>query len=296
MRGGYQIVDLSKVTIGTETKVDGVYKTISGFDGKPVFIITPNTSGVFAEFTKNSGMYIGAYIGSNSHLFTVSIISSDQVTIIDKGPAGGGGTSNYNELSNKPAIAGTTLTGDKSLSDLGIQGQLTEGTNITIDEHNNISANIDSMAAANVTFDNTSTGLAADDAQDAIIELQTNKTAKSDITSIICTGTTNATGSTIENGSEFYLNSVLCKATADIADGATFTLNTNYETTTVAGELTELNSNKANKSALSSYVLGRMSSGNDFHRIQGIEYRVSNNKFYFYDIESSVWHYINVDS
>lgn len=243
MRGGYQIVDLSNVTIGTETKVDGVYKTISGFDGKPVFIITPNTSGVFAEFTENSGMYIGAYIGSNSHLFTVSIISSDQVTITDKGPAGGGGTSNYNELSNKPAIAGTTLTGDKSLSDLGIQGQLTEGTNITIDEHNNISANINSMAAANVTFDNTSTGLAADDAQDAIVELQTNKTPKSDITSIICTGTTNATGNTIENGSEFYLNSVLCKATADIADGATFTLNTNYETTTVAGELTELNSN-----------------------------------------------------
>lgn len=243
MRGGYQIVDLSNVTIGTETKVDGVYKTISGFDGKPVFIITPNTSGVFAEFTENSGMYIGAYIGSNSHLFTVSIISSDQVTITDKGPAGGGGTSNYNELSNKPAIAGTTLTGDKSLSDLGIQGQLTEGTNITIDEHNNISANINSMAASNVTVDNTSTGLTADDVQDAIVELQTNKTAKSDITSIICTGTTNATGSTIENGSEFYLNSVLCKATADIADGATFTLNTNYETTTVAGELTELNSN-----------------------------------------------------
>ena len=32
---------------------------------------------------------------------------------------GGGGTSNYNDLSNKPSIGGVTLSGDKSLSDLG---------------------------------------------------------------------------------------------------------------------------------------------------------------------------------
>ena len=36
------------------------------------------------------------------------------------GGGGGGGTSNYNELSNKPQIAGTTLTGNKSLEQLGI--------------------------------------------------------------------------------------------------------------------------------------------------------------------------------
>lgn len=38
------------------------------------------------------------------------------------GGGGGGetGTTNYNKLSNKPAINGVTLTGDKSLSDLGI--------------------------------------------------------------------------------------------------------------------------------------------------------------------------------
>lgn len=33
---------------------------------------------------------------------------------------GGGGTSNYNDLTNKPQIAGVTLSGNKSLSDLGI--------------------------------------------------------------------------------------------------------------------------------------------------------------------------------
>ena len=36
------------------------------------------------------------------------------------GGGGGGGTSNYNDLSNKPQIAGTTLSGNKSLEQLGI--------------------------------------------------------------------------------------------------------------------------------------------------------------------------------
>lgn len=35
------------------------------------------------------------------------------------GSGGGGGTSNYNDLSNKPSINSVTLSGDKSLSDLG---------------------------------------------------------------------------------------------------------------------------------------------------------------------------------
>lgn len=36
------------------------------------------------------------------------------------GGGGGGGTTNYNQLENKPQIAGTTLQGNKSLADLGI--------------------------------------------------------------------------------------------------------------------------------------------------------------------------------
>ena len=34
--------------------------------------------------------------------------------------AGGGGTGNYNDLSNKPQINNVTLSGNKSLDDLGI--------------------------------------------------------------------------------------------------------------------------------------------------------------------------------
>lgn len=36
------------------------------------------------------------------------------------GGGGGGGTTNYNDLSNKPKIGGVTLSGNKSLADLGI--------------------------------------------------------------------------------------------------------------------------------------------------------------------------------
>ena len=74
-------------------------------------------------------------------------------------------------------------------------------------------------------------------------ELTDGKADKTDLTSIIATGSTNATGSTITNGKYFYLNGTLVRAKADIASGATFTLNTNYEPVT-AGSLNELSANK----------------------------------------------------
>lgn len=40
--------------------------------------------------------------------------------LLGKKAGGGSGTSNYNDLSNKPSINGVTLSGDKSTSDLGI--------------------------------------------------------------------------------------------------------------------------------------------------------------------------------
>lgn len=43
-----------------------------------------------------------------------------QVYKLSEGGSGGGGTSNYNDLTNKPSINGVTLTGNKTTSDLGI--------------------------------------------------------------------------------------------------------------------------------------------------------------------------------
>lgn len=55
---------------------------------------------------------------------------------------GGSGTNDYNQLINKPAVNGITLSGDKSLSDFGIQGKLTAVGYISIDNMNRISVNI----------------------------------------------------------------------------------------------------------------------------------------------------------
>ena len=58
---------------------------------------------------------------------------------------------------------------------------------------------------------------------------------KSDLTSIIVTGTTNTTGEKIATGTYFYLNGTLVQALTNIASDANFTSGTNYETVTVGG-------------------------------------------------------------
>ena len=66
-----------------------------------------------------------------------------------------------------------------------------------------------------------------------------NGANKQDITSIVATGTTNNTGSTITKGQLFYLNGTLCKALSNIANGSAFTLNTNYAVKNLNDELAD---------------------------------------------------------
>ena len=129
--------------------------------------------------------------------------------------------------------------------------------------------------ATNVSYNNATSGLPATDVQDAIDEVYaptfTEAGSRSnissgdtlatlfgkikkwftdlksgafvdtinDLTGINATGATNTTGATITAGTYFYLDNVLVRAKANIANGATFTLNTNYEVVTV-GALNEL--------------------------------------------------------
>ena len=60
-----------------------------------------------------------------------------------------------------------------------------------------------------------------------------SKADKTDLSSIIQTGTTSS--QSISAGTYFYLNGTLVRAKVDIANGATFTLNTNYEVVTAGG-------------------------------------------------------------
>ena len=67
----------------------------------------------------------------NPHSKIVNIRTGEEIPIIQFG-VGGAGTSNYEDLSNKPKINSVELSGSKSLDDLGIQGKLTPGSNISI--------------------------------------------------------------------------------------------------------------------------------------------------------------------
>ena len=62
-----------------------------------------------------------------------------------------------------------------------------------------------------------------------------DKAAKTDLTSIQATGTTNTTGAAIPAGAYFYLNGILYRAKTQIDQNATFTVNTNCEQVTEGG-------------------------------------------------------------
>ena len=95
------------------------------------------TLGDLYTITFTSGTYINSAcigIGENfvsfqrnepELLFTLTMETADLVSSIDL-YAGGTGTDNYNELTNKPQIDDVELVGNKSLSDLGIQAEITE--------------------------------------------------------------------------------------------------------------------------------------------------------------------------
>ena len=77
-----------------------------------------------------------------------------------------------------------------------------------------------------------------DSANDKTIISATNKANKTDLTSISETGST--ASQAISAGTYFYLNGSLVRAKTNIASGATFTANTNYESVTAGA----LNANK----------------------------------------------------
>ena len=62
---------------------------------------------------------------------------------------GSGGTSDYNDLENKPSIAGVTLTGDKSLEDLGIQADAPTSSSIAPEYDNTATYEVGDLVTYN---------------------------------------------------------------------------------------------------------------------------------------------------
>lgn len=73
------------------------------------------------------------------------------------GGGGGGGTSNYNDLSNKPQINGTTLSGNKTAANLGLQAATNVQTLTTASTQlaNNTIYNGGELASVTLTLPNT---------------------------------------------------------------------------------------------------------------------------------------------
>ena len=90
---------------------------------------------------------------------------------------------------------------------------------------------------------------------------------KTDLADISITGTTNNTGSTISAGTFFYLNGELVRALTNIANGATLTVNTNYEVITAGGlntntfiepiTLSNFNSDLADHSGTQAFLINK---------------------------------------
>ena len=79
-----------------------------------------------------------------------------------KNGGGGGGTSDYTQLTNKPEINGTTLTGNKSSSDLGLQDKIdsnnklsSSNVSFTTAENAALTSGIDSTKVAQISTNET---------------------------------------------------------------------------------------------------------------------------------------------
>lgn len=116
------------------------------------------------EIIMHNGVYLAQANGSATEYGNTS----------PKGDSGSGGTTDYSALDNKPQINGTTLQGDKSLSDLGIT-PIFQGTR---EDWNRLStAEKQAYAGGIANFDESD-----DDLSEAVSELESDVGTLSNLT------------------------------------------------------------------------------------------------------------------
>ena len=105
---------------------------ISGKDVNPTVFVN---SGITAA--NPNDFYLNPTEGAIYHCVTggAASVATWSYDFTMTGGGGGGGTSDYNDLTNKPVVNSVTLAGSKSLSDLGIQAELT-GLTASVSELN----------------------------------------------------------------------------------------------------------------------------------------------------------------
>ena len=155
IKGGYQIIDLKGIELDdTPVTFDGIYDKMLENVGKVCLIANvdvndPNFDHFFVQPVM-SGTTILCTVGDK----TLKVNNEDGVSI-EAGIIGGGsgGTSDYTDLSNKPSINNVTLSGNKSAHDLGLQGELTAGSGINIE--NDVISATGSSSGPKITLSGT---------------------------------------------------------------------------------------------------------------------------------------------
>lgn len=136
IKGGYQIIDLKGIELDdTPVTYDGIYDKMLDSVGKVCLVANvdvndPNFDHFFVQPVM-SGTTILCTVGNK----TLKVNAEDGVSV-EAGIVGGGssGTSDYTDLSNKPSINSVSLAGNKTSHDLGLQDELTAGSNVSISE------------------------------------------------------------------------------------------------------------------------------------------------------------------
>ena len=142
LKGGYQIIDLHNVELDDSPYLmRDLYDRLMNNHNKVVMLSNINIEGFdFKDYFVQpiiDGTDIKCTIGDKTLLVT----EGSYVAVVDGIIGGGGsGTSNYNDLSNRPQINGTTLSGNKTGNQLGLQKTLIPGDNILLDNDGTISA------------------------------------------------------------------------------------------------------------------------------------------------------------
>lgn len=118
--------------------------------------------------------------------------ATDIMTEIQSG-GGGGGTSNYNDLTNKPSINSVTLSGNKSLADLGIVIPTVNNSTITIQKNgttvDSFTTNASSGKTINISVPTKTTDLTNDAVFDYSDVLAITSTSDATYTGILnCIG------------------------------------------------------------------------------------------------------------
>ena len=119
-------------TLSDGTAIDAglVHQGVDGKDGKDGADGAPGQDGVDGQ--DGNGIISIEKTGTEGLVdtYTIYFTNGTTTTFTVTNGSGGSGTSDYDQLDNKPSINNNTLTGDKTSSQLGLQSELVSGTNI----------------------------------------------------------------------------------------------------------------------------------------------------------------------